>query len=446
MLLLTIAPLCASGEPDGAMDECSECHGSSRWFYIEIDGWPEEVPSDSSFDLEVVIRAKSSGGDFEVSNIEVRLDTSRCTHMSLQSGESATKQCSDLAGGKSQTLVWRMQSSSGGRDTIGVLATGDVHYDHSNPTYADDETVSYTEEGTVLVGTEFIEGVEVRSPPVSLLRDAAILLALAFVFDSGFEPLHRRVKGYIGGWCDPLYYLFTIGSIIAGLIFVGSLAAIQGSGNVGVPGVDPGTVSSLSWGAGLFVLLAGVVGIYALPVLRDKGLRFKGVHVHVGLAVLAVLVSTYAFLYLTGGTLNYVGWVYGRILGVVSLLALLASIVTGAPTKPVKVRAARYIKGSKRVWLHCQISLAILTLALLHALLLLASFYRGQTTGVLDGTVLVLMMVALGYLGMNQRKLVNRYSYKLWRDAHRLLCAATLVGVLLHAIWFGTDFAFLRWW
>ena len=443
LLAAILAPVAAPRLDETPDDECTSCHGGRQWFYIQISEWPKAVKAQSGFSLKVTIKASSNT---DVSNLVVSLDMSGAKTCSMRQGEMASKSSSArISSGQTVSFTWNMQAGAACESLVRVNAKGDVHYDHNNPTTASDESVSYSTAGKITVGSSYVAGVVEKAPPASMLGYSALFLAVAFVFDPGTKRLHKRLGLNPGGYGKVAYYLMTLAALAASLLFIGGLALIQSQGRIGIPPLSSGTVAAVSWFSGFALLLTAGLGLYEFPVIKKLEAGFKE-RMHVMLSLLAVPLCTFAFLLLTGGSMVFVGWGLGRIVGIASLLTLILSMALGAPFGIGKTLMCRLFPGAERLRVHCLVSYAILSVALAHAMLLLVSYYRGQTTGLLDGGALVAGMVALGYLGIYHKEFIERYGHPTARWTHRLLSIGIFVGAIAHAIYNGTDFAFVRWW
>jgi len=126
----------------------------------------------------------------------------------------------------------------------------------------------------------------------------------------------------------------------------------------------------------------------------------------------------------------------GRITGLLSLGLLISSLALGI----VKWG------GKRRVRVHCAISWFIVGLSVYHGVMLVLGPYSRQIWGdfVLLGYVSAAVMGVSGVNGLAQSWMSRVAGYTAWQWTHRITIILAVVLVLIHGIYLGTDFAFLR--
>jgi hypothetical protein len=134
-----------------------------------------------------------------------------------------------------------------------------------------------------------------------------------------------------------------------------------------------------------------------------------------------------------------------RATGILSALILIISIALSGMFKPMRNRIEGLIGGiARRVKWHCRISFGLILLAFLHGILLPFSPHASTLRGLALGSASFIVLGALGFVGLYQKPLTNKWGAKNWSRLHLILTIITIIVVIVHATSDGTDFAWLR--
>jgi hypothetical protein len=134
-----------------------------------------------------------------------------------------------------------------------------------------------------------------------------------------------------------------------------------------------------------------------------------------------------------------------RITGMLSALLLILSIGLCGYFRPINSRIEKILGGkASRVKWHCRGSLLLLLLSLIHGILLPFSPHASSLRGLIPGTIAFIFLSLLGYVGWQQKTLIQRWGPEKWRRIHLLLTLIIIFIVIAHAIMDGSDFSWLR--
>lgn len=134
-----------------------------------------------------------------------------------------------------------------------------------------------------------------------------------------------------------------------------------------------------------------------------------------------------------------------RVTGMLSLVVLLISIALSGLLAPIRTKVEGILGGSgKRIKWHCRISFGLILLSFIHGILLPFSPHASHLRGLALGSSAFVVLGALGFVGLYQKLLIDRWGAKNWSRLHLMLTILAVIIVIVHAVLDGTDFAWLR--
>jgi hypothetical protein len=137
-------------------------------------------------------------------------------------------------------------------------------------------------------------------------------------------------------------------------------------------------------------------------------------------------------------------WIMGRVLGFITVALFIASFISGGSI--TRIRDWIDERMETRVQWHCVISFSTIIAVILHLLVLYLGYYSNTFKGLISGGIPLLLMILVGITGWKRKLIVQKTSEKTWRRLHLWLSIIAVLLIVLHAIFEGTDLAFLRWW
>jgi len=159
-LLLTILALSlltdldsdTSQEAKADSDECSSCHGNIKTFTFR-ESVPREIPTDSTFDYELIIinHDGNDGNPHELRENRVVLELGG-DGVVFADGENKAKAIPNVNEPGEVTVRWSLETTGEGNATIQVFINSTAHYDHNSNDNPDDYRYFKTgEKGTITV-------------------------------------------------------------------------------------------------------------------------------------------------------------------------------------------------------------------------------------------------------------------------------------------------------
>jgi hypothetical protein len=134
-----------------------------------------------------------------------------------------------------------------------------------------------------------------------------------------------------------------------------------------------------------------------------------------------------------------------RATGILSAVVLLVSVVLSGLYRPMRIRIEGMLGGAgKRIRWHCRISFFLILLSFVHGILLPFSPHAFTLRGLALGSSAFVILGALGFVGLYQKSLIERWGAKNWGKVHLVLTILAVIIVIVHAVLDGTDFAWLR--
>lgn len=134
-----------------------------------------------------------------------------------------------------------------------------------------------------------------------------------------------------------------------------------------------------------------------------------------------------------------------RTTGILSGIVLFISIVMSGLYRPMRNRIEGVLGGaSNRIRWHCGTSFFLMLLSFVHGILLPFSPHALTLRGLTLGSSAFVVLGALGFIGLYQKSLTERWGAKNWSRAHLVLTILAVIIVIVHAVLDGTDFAWLR--
>ena len=143
--------------------------------------------------------------------------------------------------------------------------------------------------------------------------------------------------------------------------------------------------------------------------------------------------------------INYYSLI-GRILGILSLCLLIASIGLSGIHKKIRSYVNKVLAPKKRSRIHCYLSGILLFLSIIHGLLLLLGPYADFLTKseIILGYITVISMGIVSINGTFRTIIINKTGSNLWRKIHGYFSYFALMLCIIHACLIGTEFAIIR--
>lgn len=136
----------------------------------------------------------------------------------------------------------------------------------------------------------------------------------------------------------------------------------------------------------------------------------------------------------------------GRITGMMSLIALIISIILGGIHKKIRPKINKLINAKTRTAWHCYISWILCLLSLFHGIILLIGPYSKYIwiPEIILGYLTLISMVAVSINGTFMKKIIKIIGSNLWRKTHSYYSYLALILCIIHAVLIGTDFQIIR--
>jgi len=403
VVLIMVVTLSTSGDSN---EDCSRCHGLFRLFEIVPEG-PAEVPVGEDFDVGLIILNHDNRGiHYEIRDITANLSISDENVVTLAPEELTERTHVAIPRGEIGAISWMLSTLEVGEVRINFTLKGTAYFEHEsdNP-----------DEATYTIGASLDLKVDVH---------AVSLSTYSITTFSGSRRSHEMI---LTAKENVTNVSFRPGGDLAGGIDIMSDDAdwMDGYASVGKGGIRTInlTIDSSS----------EANGVLMVSWTDQHGARR---HLNVTIMVIGTPIST-------GSDVDFLR-LAGRISGMIEIPLAAAVIVLGGFPRQLKPRLMKLKK--RRLTLHCNISYAMLAIAIFHMAVLLA----GPFANVLFSGPMIMGFLALGFLiglavnGAAMKFIIKRLGRKYWHHMHVLLSIGFIVTMSFHAYKIGTEFAFLR--
>lgn len=417
ILVVLMPPIGFSSPISSADQECEECHSEFEAFKVIIDA-PQEVPEEYDFEYKVIVRNR---GEHSVQDLSAIIDLSEAPNLepALGGGEPYHDEISgSVSFGSPESYSFPILEGASNAVIIldgdeGLLGRNDIDLFVESPS---GDTWESTSSGAD-------EGVSLNT---NTLRRA------------GAGEYTARVEYFIGGLSVSFTLTIDVEYGVNQIYLQGSDIA-QGEKYTFVLPLKSKTKGDNT--------ITTVVTGTAYYEHRDEEPSASDSHEYTNEESSDLKVGD-RYVYSPPSedfevSINII--LLERVTGLLSALLLILSIGLCGYIRPINSRVEKILSGkASRVKWHCRGSLLLLLLSFMHGILLPFSPHASSLRGLIPGTIAFIFLSMLGYVGWQQKTLIQRWGLEKWRRIHLVLTLIVIFIVVVHAIMDGSDFSWLR--
>ncbi len=385
----------------GEQGECESCHEEmDPPLYVFVEA-PEQIELYRPFIYTILV---SNTWTHQLRDLRAEIEMNDATGLILL--EDAVQSIPRLSEHESFRFSWSMSSRFESSNQISVKVEASAYYDHQKPNIADNEKYTYASSSDIMVKDEKVKlssSYLVGKPGRNNTFEIIIVNVDENISDLRFTTppdIAVSIWSKEEDWNDGFLVLETLEWRS---VFISLFSEGEESGRITMSWKKNGTVN--------FTAIQFSIAPVPFETSHSNAL---------GIA--------------------------GRITGIVALALVVVSLIFGGMSRSLTKRLNKSITAGRRVRFHCILSFGLLAVSIYHGVILLVGPFEHMFWDVwnLIGDMAGVFMGLLGYSGMYEKRLVRRFGFTTWKRAHQLVALVAVVLAVLHSVYIGTDFRFIR--